>query len=229
MFHVDYAGWADYLRRSFQKGGIPVREVLDLACGTGSIIMELARTGLLLTGADKSHEMVLRALRKARSRGYPFRFLCADMSTLCLKKKYDAVVCTYDSFNYCLSTDACISVFLNVAHYLRPGGLFVFDVCTQKNSRHYFQNYSEDDFARGVHYRRRSRYSTIDHIQINEFSLMSVEGETTEVHRQRIYRLSEIQAMIPPDLFEIVGMYDGFSFRSASERSDRAHFVLKRM
>lgn len=228
MFHVDYARWANYLRNSFQKADIPVIEVLDLACGTGSIIMELAKASLSLTGADKSFEMVRRARKKARSKGYAFPFLCSDMTKLCLQEEFDAVVCTYDSFNYCLSPDACVSVFENVARCLRQGGLFVFDVCTQKNSRHYFRHYSEDDSARGVHYTRRSRYLTSDQIQINEFSLLSVAGETTEIHRQRIYRLSEIREMIPAERFETVGLYDGFSFRKASERSDRVHFVLKR-
>ncbi|MFQ5750570.1 MAG: hypothetical protein ACE5HI_01115, partial [bacterium] len=50
-----------------------------------------------------------------------------------------------------------------------------------------------------------------------------------EVHQQRIYRIDEIKRAIPLDCFKIVGIYDGFSNRLGSEKSDRVHFVLKRI
>ena len=34
---VGYARWADYLEKHFARSPIPVRTVLDLACGTGSL------------------------------------------------------------------------------------------------------------------------------------------------------------------------------------------------
>ena len=34
---VDYAAWADYVERHFQKWKRPVRAVAELGCGTGSL------------------------------------------------------------------------------------------------------------------------------------------------------------------------------------------------
>ena len=42
---VDYVRWADYLERHFARSALPIHTVLDLACGTGSLTLELARRG----------------------------------------------------------------------------------------------------------------------------------------------------------------------------------------
>ena len=42
---VGYPRWADYIERHFARLRRPVRSVLDLACGTGSLTRELAVRG----------------------------------------------------------------------------------------------------------------------------------------------------------------------------------------
>ena len=39
---VHYEVWADYAEKHFRRAGLPVHTVLDLACGTGSLSLELA-------------------------------------------------------------------------------------------------------------------------------------------------------------------------------------------
>ena len=39
---VHYARWADYLEKHFARSRLPIRTVLDLACGTGSLTRELS-------------------------------------------------------------------------------------------------------------------------------------------------------------------------------------------
>lgn len=46
MTDVGYKKRADWLVRQFRKSGVPVRQVLDLACGTGTMACLLARRGL---------------------------------------------------------------------------------------------------------------------------------------------------------------------------------------
>ena len=46
---VGYQSWADYLEKHFARCARPVRTVLDLACGTGSLTRELALRCLLYT------------------------------------------------------------------------------------------------------------------------------------------------------------------------------------
>ena len=55
---VDYAGLAAYLRDVFlrHRGSLPAT-VLDLACGSGSLSLELAAGGAEVIGVDASEDM----------------------------------------------------------------------------------------------------------------------------------------------------------------------------
>ena len=55
---VAYGRRADYLERLFQKSRLPVRTVLDLACGTGSMTAVLTERGYELIGVDESPDML---------------------------------------------------------------------------------------------------------------------------------------------------------------------------
>ena len=58
MTDVGYKKRADWLVRQFRKSGVPVRQVLDLACGTGTMACLLARRGYQVTATDGSEEML---------------------------------------------------------------------------------------------------------------------------------------------------------------------------
>ena len=78
-----YRRRADYLVKLFQKSAIPVRTVLDLACGTGSLSLLLARRGYRVIGADLSSDMLAEAEQKAQAlpENRPF-FICQPMQRL---------------------------------------------------------------------------------------------------------------------------------------------------
>ena len=60
-----YRRRADFLERLFRKSRIPVCNVLDLACGTGTIACLLAERGYRVTAVDGSEEMLAQAAAKA--------------------------------------------------------------------------------------------------------------------------------------------------------------------
>jgi len=45
MYDVDYAGWACFLESICKKENIKIENILDLACGTGSLTLELLKLG----------------------------------------------------------------------------------------------------------------------------------------------------------------------------------------
>ena len=126
---VDYAAWADYLEKHFARAG-GIRSVVDLACGTGSLTVELARRGYAVTGVDLSPDMLAVAADKCAALEPPPLLLCQDMSRLRLIQPADAVVCCLDSLNYVTRPAAVRRTFRRVWEALRPGGLFVFDIRT---------------------------------------------------------------------------------------------------
>lgn len=229
MDHVDYSIWADYLSSLFRRFHPQVKTVFETACGTGSLALHLHTMGYSFTGMDRSVEMLKIAASKFREAGLPQRLLAANMTAIPLKKRFDAVICVYDSINYLLEPDDFRKALREAAAITGNDGLFVFDVCTVKNSELFFKDSSMTDIVGDLEYERICRYDSARRIQENRF-IISRNGKfrVTETHRQKIYLLDEIGRMIRESPFIEVGRYDDMSFRPGSESSERVHFVLKR-
>lgn len=127
---VDYPRWARYIGRHFARAGRPIRRVLDLACGTGSLTLELAQAGYEMTGVDLSEDMLALAEEKCRQAQPRPLFLHQAMESLRLPEKVDACVCCLDSVNYVLQPKKLQRAFQRVYDCLEGGGLFLFDVDT---------------------------------------------------------------------------------------------------
>ena len=90
---VGYEKRADFLEKLFRRSRIPVRVVLDLACGTGTMTWLLTGRGYELIGVDGSEEMLAAAMSKTGSvQGVPPIFLHQSMPKLDLYGTVDAAI-----------------------------------------------------------------------------------------------------------------------------------------
>lgn len=102
-----------------------VGSVLELGCGTGSVLQALPRDWAK-TGIDSSSDM----LDQVRLKDIDINLLEGDMTTVLLDERFDLVICVFDTINHLLSPDDWCKAF-HVAHqHLRTGGLFLFDANT---------------------------------------------------------------------------------------------------
>ncbi len=99
--------------------------VLEVGCGTGSILARLT-TSAALTGLDQSPEMLAVATRKVPTAN----LVLADMASFSLGRRFDVVLCIFDSINHLLTIEEWQSLLGCVHDHLCDGGLFVFDVNT---------------------------------------------------------------------------------------------------
>lgn len=228
MRHVNYVRWADFVQYIFRRYGLEAHDVFDMACGTGSTAIELAHRDFVLSGIDRSEGMLTVAKRKAKEHGLKINFQKMDLTDLHDLPNYDAVLCLYDSINYLCFPDQISQLLEKVYIILRDRGIFIFDVCTETNSLRYFRNYTDQGKWKDFSYIRRSIYDEKTRIQINEFHILSKDDKFIELHKQRIYRLSEMYSLIENSPFELLGVFDGFTFKSGTENSDRVHFVLRK-
>ncbi len=228
MRHVDYVHWARYVSSLLARHKVKPNRVLDLACGTGSLAIELYRRGFDVLGADGCREMLDMAVEKVRKLHYPILFYHHNLLDLGDLPPCDAVLCLYDSINYLMSPEMMIQAFEEVHRVVNPSGVFVVDICTESNSMQYFSNMQSEESGDGFSYRRHSYYK--DGLQYNKFDIHFEDtGEVVkEVHQQRIYPLSTIEEIVDKSPFEIVGAYGGFGYAPPTELSDRVHFVLKK-
>lgn len=230
MRHVDYDQWAGHVHAILERYDHHVGRLVDLACGTGNVTTALYDLGYSVSGADLSEAMVQVAREKSLLLEREIDFYQRDLRHLNDLGPFDTAVCLYDSFNYLLTPQDLAQALEQVHAILLPGGLFVFDVCTKRNSKLYFQDVKEDESGPGFNYVRRSRYDREQGLQYNEFHIRfdGQDEALEETHCQRIYPLAELEATIESSPFTLVDSFDGFTFKQGSEKADRVHFVLRR-
>ncbi len=102
-------------------------EVLDLACGYGRHALELAQTGLRLTGLDLSLPLLIRAADTAQRRGLAVNFVHADMREMTFDSRFDAAYCVLSSFGY-FDEETNLRVASGICRALKPGGRFLLDI-----------------------------------------------------------------------------------------------------
>ena len=122
---LDYARWADFVEAQFARFAKEKPElVLDLAAGTGSMTVELAKRGYDMTAVDNSADMLsIAATRLAEAGQYGVLLLEQDMTEFELYGTVDAVVCCLDSLNHLTEDGELEKCFALVHNYLNPSGL----------------------------------------------------------------------------------------------------------
>jgi SAM-dependent methyltransferase len=130
--HYDIAfGWertkeADFLEECVKRYAPALgRSLVDVACGTGTFLQEMARRGWRVAGLDSSAAMLELARRRVPEAE---ALLEADMAAFTLQGTYDVATCWLDSITYLLRNEQFIEHFRCVAKALRPGGLYLVDL-----------------------------------------------------------------------------------------------------
>ena len=132
---VDYEATVAFYNEILDSLGLKPRTAVDLACGTGSVAVLLAKQELAVTGVDLSEDMLCVASQKAQDLENPPRFVCQPLQKLCLPRGVDLAVCALDSLDYILDPADCKEAIRRVYKALNPGGIFIFDVNTPEKLR----------------------------------------------------------------------------------------------
>jgi SAM-dependent methyltransferase len=124
---ADGAEPAALLRKLIERYQPSARTVLELACGTGSILKQL-RPDYEVTGLDLSAPMLEVGAEKLPG----VRLVEADMTRFSLHERFDVVLCVYDSINHLLEFAQWQDVFARAHEHLNDGGIFLFDINTER-------------------------------------------------------------------------------------------------
>jgi SAM-dependent methyltransferase len=116
---ITWSGEMDFYRRHVAQGGSATR-VLEVACGTGRVAIELARDGFDVTGFDHSNEMLAVARTKVADTASP-RFMFGDMRTFELRERFDIALIPGHSFQFMTNADDQVAALKRIAEHLVPG------------------------------------------------------------------------------------------------------------
>jgi SAM-dependent methyltransferase len=230
MSHVDYTAWLRLVKGILSKysdAADPL--VFEAGGGTGTLGAALRREGVRYQGSDLYFAMAREARRKGLG------YLVADIRSLPVKAAFDMVIFLYDGINYLPDIDQYGALFREVHRVLNTDGLFLFDITTEYNSLRYFRDYFESDEYGDGSYLRHSHYDPGTRTQYNDFVISRGNAgapgrieKLKERHVQKVFPADTVAGRVPPSLFEVLGMWDGFTRRRFTPSSERVHFLLRK-
>lgn len=205
---------------------------LDLACGTGSLTVELAKMGIDVYGADASQDMLSFAQQKAAEEGLSILFLRQKMQNLDLYGTIDTCVCTLDSLNHLTERKDVEKAFCRVSLFMNPGGLFVFDVNTLYKHRQVLSNNTfvyDTAQVYCVWQNRLDRDRETVHISLDFFER---EGHcyrrSSESFSERAYEHQALLAMLDGAGFDVLDVFGELSFDPPRADAQRNVYVARK-
>ena len=113
--------YLDFAKKYGQNG------VIDIACGTGAVLLYLAEHGIKADGTDLSEAMCDVAAAKAKARGFNLNIFPADMTAFRSKRKYSCAIIARSGFMHLTTPELQRAALLNIRENLTDGGMLTFN------------------------------------------------------------------------------------------------------
>lgn len=191
-----YNEYVDFIKNNFFNKNL---KILDVACGTGTLIKKLSRNYKHIDGLEKSKKMAEVARKKTLKKIY-----IDDMANFKIKKKYDLILCAFDSLNYVLDKNLLEKVFKNFYKHLNKNGEILFDINPLGKFKKHF-NVIEEQKIHNKKIRWVSSYSyPFWRIKIQFINKDNIDEE---VHHERFYSLSVIKRLLKDSKFNKIKVF----------------------
>src|SRR5258708_6770786 len=123
-----YRNFAELCVLSADKGNRGA--ILELACGSGRVMLPLAQEGYMLTGVDSSEQMLALAQQELQTAGVASHctLVHQDISTMRLGRKFHLAFIALGSFAHITTRKAQQQALAAVRSHVATGGTFIVDI-----------------------------------------------------------------------------------------------------
>lgn len=170
--------------------------VLDVACGTGRILLPCLEAGVDIEGLDLYEPMLDRLRAKAAALRLSAVLHHADMSDFSLARRFALVMIPFNAFIHNMTQAAQISCLGRCREHLRPGGELVFDtffpsleiIGVAQNSRVLEGEVPHPETGFPVRVYDTRTFDDVAQTQhsLNEIELLGADGDVQRVYRSEI-------------------------------------------
>lgn len=231
MEDTPYKHWLSYIEACLKKYNLEANSVCELGCGTGKMTTLFAKKGLEVIGIDLSAEMLMMAQDHAFEEALDILYLLQDMSSFELGEPVDLICSCCDSMNYLLEEEELLETFIRVKRFLKPSGLFIFDMNTPYKYKEVLGNQIFADQTEEAAYVWTNYYD--DEEAINEyevsFFIKDEKGKydrSIENHYQRAYAIEEVKVLLEKAGLKVLEVNDNYSDEAINSASERATFIV---
>lgn len=232
MDNIPYQEWSNYLYQLFCQYQISTGNLVELGCGTGTLCQLMSQHNFHITGIDLSKDMIKQAKKKKADR---ITYMTGNMCKLQLDdtKTYDGFYSLCDSMNYLLYDEEVISTLKGVNYYLKPNGIFIFDLKTEYFYQNRLGNQIFLDQQKDCSYIWENQYFKEDLVNQYDLTLFVKSGflpfyrRYTETHHQKAYPLPKMIDFIRQAGLEYVTAYDAFTTNIPTPESERIYIITR--
>jgi ubiquinone/menaquinone biosynthesis C-methylase UbiE len=211
------------------------QQMLDLACGTGTLAWLMAERGWDVIGLDASPAMLAHAQQKGAEPGQHIQFVQGDMRHLAGIIPPDSahlVTCIYDSLNYLHSEADLAACFYSIAHVLVPGGLFFGDMNTSHFLEHdwgtqevlIYPGYVQIGHSHFDPSRTTTTMHLTGFVGDDEHGYVRFD----EIHIERAYPQTTVAELLQQAGLHIEAVYDCFTFNPPYNTSQRLAWIVRK-
>ncbi len=215
----NYDAEADAIRSYVRKYACrPIRRILDLACGTGTLTAKLADE-YAVTGIDASPCMIKSAWEKYGDRAH---FILGDFMRIPFRAgiKFDAVFCLFNGFGYILTDEAIARFLAGIKRVIADRGMLVLDfwhnteACRGTSGLVQFGNRALGgrQIARGKFDVRTCIYDCS--FEVNIHANGQLLDRFFEKHTVRTYSIPEMRHYLRDAGFEMKAVYEERTLRA---------------
>lgn len=228
--NVDYKKYAERISELAHEHGIRSGKLVDLACGTASLSLELEKLGFSVTGIDLSCDMLTYAAQKKYSSGSKINLVQQDMAALSLPGKADVFVCSLDALNHLDCFEFVKMTFRRVVKYLNKNGLFIFDMNTVYKHKYVLADNVFVHDTDEVFLTWQNEYNDMERSVLITLDFFVPDEEEnyirySESFKEYAYETDKIVRTIDECGLELRAMYDDLSYESPSEETQRILYV----
>ena len=239
----NHAGFQDFyldLAREYGGGG-----VIDIACGTGAVLLYLAEHGIMADGTDLSEAMCKVCDEKARAAGYKLNIFPANMTDFDAGRKYSLAIIARSGFMHLVTPQLQRAALLNIRKNLADGGILTLNTF---DPHPVFQaqqmNTKDTDYSLRLEYvnkqgQREKIYNAISYdpytqIMSGNWKFETLDGsgnviaervrplKMRQTYRQEMLYLAELCG------FEVVHVYGGYNKESAEGSAKNVIWLLRK-
>lgn len=188
---------------------IPVKTVLELACGNSPHMLEFMKRGYTYAGLDISATMLDFARKKAAEANCNPRFYQASFIDFELDEPVDFIYIMLGSL-YVSNTDELLQHFATVEKALKPGGLYFLDWCVDFSPLNYTQDrwtMKRDHISVTTHYITRLHHAA-EQLFTEEITLRIKDG----IRQRRLVHRGLRRAIFPQEFLLAATRLNNFEF-----------------
>jgi D-alanine-D-alanine ligase len=205
--------------------------VLDLACGQGRHVLELARRGYKnLYGMDRSHYLIRKAKQTSVTEKLPVNFKEGDARRLpYANDTFDVVMILGNSFGYFESIEDDFKILKELFRVLKPFGKFLIDVADGNYLKKHFNSRSWEWIDKN-HFVCRERSLAKDGERLISREVISNINKGVVVdqfYAERLYTKEKLQEILNAAGFSKVTFHD--NYKTDSKRNQDLGLMERRI